>query len=169
MSRPPPSSGAPPSNSVSQSSSGPSHDVQQPAHCDQPSSQAHGDIRSDETRNITNTENDPRNDNASDTDDDGDNPGGNTNVPVRRCQNLNNTVPIPTQLRFYSGCWVDVLKDAKYQYRFRIHTDEPFPEHSHDSLANAHESLIEAIGKFHAEVKLELNEGSLQLFLTGID
>lgn len=80
-------------------------------------------------------------------------------VVVRRRPNLNKTPPNPTQLRFYSSSWVDVLKDAKYKYRLCIHTEEPFPERSRDTLLVAHECLIEAIGRFQDEVKLQLDGG----------
>lgn len=81
---------------------------------------------------------------------------------------MNKTAPDPTQLGFYSGSWIDVLKDAKYQYRLSIHTDEPFPERSRDSLLVSHECLVEAIGKFQDEIKLPLDEGSLRYFIIGI-
>lgn len=74
---------------------------------------------------------------------------------------MNETPPDPTQLRFYSGSWVDVLKDAKHQYRLYLHTEaeEPFPERSHNSITEARDCLLEAIGKFQDEVKLPLDEG----------
>jgi hypothetical protein len=77
---------------------------------------------------------------------------------------VNNTEPHPTQLRFYSGSWVDVLKDAKYHYRLYIHTEEAFPERSRESLSEAHNYLLEAIAKFQKEVRLELDEGPSHFF-----
>ena len=132
-------------------------------------SQAHGNIRSGNARNTTstnlgvvaahnvdNTHNTPTDDDVDDHSD-----ASNTNAGVvRRRSRLNNAQPDPTQLRFYSGSWVDVLKNAKYQYRLCIHTDEPFPERSPDSLSDAHECLLEAIGKFQDEMRLPLDEGS---------
>ena len=142
------------------------HVAQPPPHPAQPSSQFPRNIRLGNTRNITNTNNDQEThnghvtdaDNADDSDDSSD-----TNVRVQRRSNLN-TAPLPTQLRFYSGCWVDVLKEAKYQYRLHIHTEDPFPERTRESLADAHECLVEAIAKFQQEVKLELDEGLLSFF-----
>lgn len=138
-------------------------------HATQPSSgppqpsQAHGNNKSGNTRN-TNNNDDARHDNTVDTDDnDGDVSDAAAGITIRRRSNLK-TERLPTQLRFYSGCWVDVLKDAKYHYRLHIHTEEPFPERSRNSLTVAHERLLEAIGKFQEEVKLELDEGLLQFF-----
>jgi hypothetical protein len=66
---------------------------------------------------------------------------------------------VPTQIRFYGGCWIDVLKDAKHLYRLFIHTEEPFPERSRESLADAHQRLVDSIGKFQEETRLPLDEG----------
>ena len=80
--------------------------------------------------------------------------------PLNLHQHCSTTIPAqPTQLHFYHGCWVDVLKDAKDLYRHFIHTEEPFPEYSHDSLADAHGHLIDSIGKFQEEARLPLDEG----------
>jgi hypothetical protein len=177
-----PSGSAPHSNHTTQSSSGsPPYGAQPPRapHREQPSSQSRhdGNIRSGSTRNITSTnlqvmgtdnidDTHNPNDNATNSDDHGDaSDASNTNVGVRRRSSLNKTAPDATQLRFYSGCWVDVLKDAKYQYRFYIHTDDPFPERSRESLSDAHDCLVEAIAKFRDEIKLPLDEGLLQCFI----
>lgn len=145
-----------------QASSGASRTI----HATQPSSgppqpsQAHGNNKSGNTRNTNNNDDD----NTVDTDDnDGDVSDAAAGITIRRRSNLK-TERLPTQLRFYSGCWVDVLKDAKYHYRLHIHTEEPFPERSRNSLTVAHERLLEAIGKFQEEVKLELDGGLLQFF-----
>ena len=140
------SSGAPDSNRAHASSGA---QPPQAPHRDQHLSQSQGS-------NIA-AQND-NNDSNSDIGDvsDGSNPPDNTTIRVRR-RNMN-TTPVPTQLRFYSGCWLDVLKDAKFQYRLYIHTEDPFPERSRDSLSDAHKCLLEAISKFQEEVKLELKE-----------
>ena len=77
-------------------------------------------------------------------------------------------MPDPTQLCFYSGSWVDVLKDAKYRFRFCIHTEVPFPERTTDSLSVTHDCLVEAIAKFQDEVRLPLDEGLLPCFIIDI-
>jgi hypothetical protein len=171
-----PSNGAPRGNRATQSSSGSSpHVTQPPRHRDQPSSQLHGNIRSGNTRNntnfvATNNLNNARNDAATNSDDgdisDASNAAADANVQVRRRSNTN-TAPHPTQLHFYSGCWVDVLKDAKYHYRLHVHAEEAFPERSRDSLAAAHDCLVEAVAKFQAQVRLELDDGSLQCIFIG--
>jgi hypothetical protein len=74
---------------------------------------------------------------------------------------LNNTEPQSTQIHFYSGCWVDILKDAKYQYQFFIHIEKSFSERSRESLSDAHKCLVEAVRKFQDEMKLPLDEGLL--------
>ena len=126
---------APHSNHATQSSSGSLPYGAQPPqapHHEQPSSQSHpshdGNIRSGNTRNITSTnlrvmgtddidDTHNPNDNTTNSDDHGNaSDASNTNVGVRQRSSLNKTAPDATQLRFYSGCWVDVLKDAKYQY-----------------------------------------------------
>ena len=53
--------------------------------------------------------------------------------------------PKPTQMGYYSGAWVDVLKDAKNLYRLHLHTTDPFPEHDLKTLQDAHDCLLEAI------------------------
>jgi hypothetical protein len=94
----------------------------------------------------------------------------NTNAPVvRRRSNPKDSAPQATQLRFYSGSWVDVLKDAKNQYRLFIHTEGGFAERSRESLSEARNCVLEAIGRFQDEVGLPLDEGSLQFFFIGID
>ena len=178
-----------PHGSRAQSFLGFSH-VDQPfqaPHHDQPSSQFHGNIRLGNTKNITNTndntgnddaDNDADNDDATDSDADDNsnisdtsNPGDNTNVHwhIWHCSNLKNTVPLPTQLCFYTGPWVDVLKEAKYQYRLFIHTEIPFLEHNRNTLSDAHICLVEAAAKYEEEVQIGLDGGLLHLFLIGID
>jgi hypothetical protein len=161
---------------AAQASSGaPHNDRAQPSeaphrrHGDQPSSQLHGNVGSGNTRNITNIKDNTSDGNATDTDEDGnvsDTSNPDDNVGVRR--RSNKTESAPTQLGFYSGCWVDVLKDAKYHYRLHIHTEEPFPERSRNSLSVAHDCIVEACGKFQKEVKLELDESLLRFFFIGI-
>ena len=50
-----------------------------------------------------------------------------------------------TQMGFYSGAWVDVLKDAKNLYHLHVHVTDPFPEHNLKTLQDAHDCLLEAI------------------------
>jgi hypothetical protein len=141
-------------------------------HRDHASSQSHGIIRSGNTGTnlrvmATNNIDEAH---ATDSDDHGDvSDASDTNVGIRRRLNSNQTVPDPTQIRFYSGSWVDVLKDAKYQFRFCVHTEEPFPERTRETLTVAHDCLLEAIAKFQNEVKLPLDEGLLQRFIIGIN
>jgi hypothetical protein len=82
-----------------------------------------------------------------------------SNRAPRHSKGLND--PKPSQLRHYSGPWVDVLVDAKHSYRLFIHTDDPFPERNSDSLNDAHNCLLEAIGKYVEEQNGTLDEGWL--------
>ena len=66
-----------------------------------------------------------------------------------------------SQLRFYSGTWIDVLIVAKNNYRLFIHTEDPFPERTVLSLEDAWACLLDAIGKFKEESQLPLDEGML--------
>jgi hypothetical protein len=77
----------------------------------------------------------------------------------RRAQRTANNNIKPSQLRFYSGPWVDVLTDAKYRHRLFIHTVDPFPERTVEGLADAHRSVLDAIGEFQEEKRLPLDEG----------
>jgi hypothetical protein len=56
----------------------------------------------------------------------------------------------PSQLGFYSGPWLDVLVDARNNYRRMVHTieGEAFPERSTENLAAAHNILLEAISEY---------------------
>ena len=135
-------------------------------------SQAHGNIRSSnatsanlrvvaaDNAQVNDTHNTPTT-NADDREDHDDaSDASNTNVGVvKRRLNLNNA-PDPTQLRFYSGSWADILKDAKNHYRLFIHADDPFPERNRNTLVDAHNCLVEAIGKFQEEVGHPIDEGS---------
>ncbi|KAF8227375.1 hypothetical protein L208DRAFT_1379803 [Tricholoma matsutake] len=58
--------------------------------------------------------------------------------------------PKPTQMGYYSGAWVDVLKDAKNLYHLHIHSTDPFPEHDSKTLQDAHDRLLEAITVYEA-------------------
>ena len=78
----------------------------------------------------------------------------------RRSRTLNSDIRA-TQLRFYSGTWVDVLIAAKNNYRLFIHNDDPFPERTASSLEDARNCLLDAVGKFKEEIRLPLDDGML--------
>jgi hypothetical protein len=81
------------------------------------------------------------------------------NVPKQRQQRTFNSDIRSSQLRFYSGTWVDVLIAAKNNYRLFIHNEDPFPERTATSLQDTCNCLIDAIGDFRAERRLHLDEG----------
>jgi len=94
---------------------------------------------------------------------------------ARKCTPHNSRIdddnlPKPTQISFYSGAWVNVLKDMKNEYHFHIHciTDDPFPEHDAVTLQDAHNCLLEAMGCHEDNPTAEpLNQGMFHLhFLT---
>ena len=78
----------------------------------------------------------------------------------RRSRTMNNNIR-PSQLRFYTGNWVDVLVSAKNNYRLFIHNEDPFPERSAASLEDARACLLDAVGKFKEENHLPLDNGML--------
>jgi hypothetical protein len=98
--------------------------------------------------------------NNNDADDEDEDEGTEVNAPKRRQRTFNSDIR-PSQLRFYSGTWVDVLIIAKNNYRLFIHNEDPFPERTAASLEDARICLIDAIGRFRAESRLPLNEGKL--------
>jgi hypothetical protein len=104
---------------------------------------------------------DLNNDDADDEDEDED--VQSTGPKKRRSRTSNGDIR-PTQLRFYSGTWVDVLIAAKNNYRLFIHNEDPFPERTAISLDDARGCLLEAIGKFREETQLPLDEGMLIQF-----
>jgi hypothetical protein len=55
----------------------------------------------------------------------------------------------PTQMWYYSGAWVDILKAAKNCYRLYLHTAtaDAFPECNMDSLQDANDCLLEVIAQ----------------------
>ena len=67
------------------------------------------------------------NNNADDEDKDKDTE---VNAPKQRQPCTFNNDICPSQLRFNSGTWVDVLITAKNNYRLFIHTNDPFPKHT---------------------------------------
>jgi hypothetical protein len=82
------------------------------------------------------------------------------NGPKHRRPRTANSNICPSQLRFYSGTWVDVLVAAKNNYRLFIHNEDSFPERTAASLEDARECLLDAIAMFREESKLALDEGS---------
>jgi hypothetical protein len=56
----------------------------------------------------------------------------------------------PSQLGFYHGTWVNILIDARNNYRKRIHSSQhdPFPERNTESLRDAQDLLLEVISDF---------------------
>jgi hypothetical protein len=97
------------------------------------------------------------NNNADDEDEDED-----TEVTRRKRRSRTSNGDIrASQLRFYSGIWVDVLVAAKNNYRLFIHNEEPFPERTSISLEDARMCLLDALGKFQEERQLPLDEGML--------
>ena len=93
------------------------------------------------------------------SEDEGDNDEGNKGHPKRRRARTTNEDKKPSQLRFYSGPWVDVLVAAKHNYRLFINTEDPFPERGPESLEDAHHCLLKAISTFKAERKIPLDQG----------
>lgn len=104
----------------------------------------------DETNNLSND--------ADDEDEDEDTQV--TGPKTRRSRTTNNDIR-PSQLRFYSGTWIDTLIAAKNNYRLFIHTEDPFPERTSESLEDARNCLLEAIAKFKEESQLPLDGGML--------
>jgi hypothetical protein len=100
----------------------------------------------------------PNNSDADDEDEDEDRDDQVAKPKQRRSRTSNSDIR-PSQLRFYSGLWVDVLIVAKNNYRLFIHNEDPFPERTAGSLEDAHECLLDAIGKFKEECRLTLDEG----------
>ena len=99
--------------------------------------------------------------NDDDADDEDEDEDTQTTGPKQRRSRTSNGDIRPTQLRFYSGTWVDVLIAAKNNYRLFVHNDDPFPERTAASLEDAHGCLLEAIGKFREESQLSLDQGML--------
>jgi hypothetical protein len=83
------------------------------------------------------------------------------NEPKQRRSRTSNGDIRPSQLRFYSGSWVDVLIAAKNNFRLFIHNEDPFPERTAASLEDARNCLLDAIGTFREENQLPLDEGKL--------
>jgi hypothetical protein len=83
----------------------------------------------------------------------------NDQTKPRRARRTANKDIKPSQLRFYSGSWVDILTNAKYRHRLFINTVAPFPERTTKGLADAHRSLLDAIGEFKEEKRLPLDQG----------
>jgi hypothetical protein len=69
------------------------------------------------------------------------------------CNSRSHKDPIPSQLGFYKGHWVHILNSAKALFRYVIHTDVPFPEHSDKYLKITQECILEAINKYMTENK----------------
>jgi hypothetical protein len=67
-----------------------------------------------------------------------------------------------TQLRFYSGLWVEVLRGAKNIHRFSLHTTSgtPFPERNTKSLDFANECIFETIARLTDDQRDALDEGT---------
>ncbi|KAF8811157.1 hypothetical protein BYT27DRAFT_7208610 [Phlegmacium glaucopus] len=88
--------------------------------------------------------------------------------PRRRQRRTANNDMKPSQLRFYSGTWVDVLIAAKNNYRLFVHTEDPFPERTAASLEDAHRCLLDAVGSFTEENKLPLDEDVYNKYSSGM-
>lgn len=84
---------------------------------------------------------------------------------VRRYKPLDQAKP--SQLRFYSGPWVDTLTEAKNLYRYTMHTDpdNPFPERNATNLGVAHDCLFEALSLLSDDERKERDNGAW-LFLS---
>lgn len=54
----------------------------------------------------------------------------------RAARNSQESEPLPTQMQFYrdNGPWSDILECAKYDYRLYIHTRNPFPAQTAETL-----------------------------------
>jgi hypothetical protein len=79
--------------------------------------------------------------------------------PKQRRSRTSNSDIRSSQLRFYSGTWVDILVAAKNNYRLFINNEDPFPERTAASLEDAQGCLLDAIGKFKQESQCSLDEG----------
>lgn len=66
--------------------------------------------------------------------------------------------PKSSQLNYYTGIWVDVLVDARNNYRKLIHTRTPFPERSVENLREAQNLLLEAIARYSENHPDELDD-----------
>ena len=102
----------------------------------------------------------PKNNNDSDADEDDEDEDTQVTEPKPRRTRTSNMNIRPSQLRFYSGTWVDVLTAAKNNYRLFIHNEDPFPERTAAGLEDARGCLLDAIGKFKEENQLPLDEGT---------
>jgi hypothetical protein len=101
------------------------------------------------------------NDDDAQADDEDEDETNQVDGPKRRQSRTSNNDIRPSQLRFYSGTWVDVLLAAKNNYRLFIHNEDPFPERTSANLEDAHGCLLDAIGTFKEENRLHLNEGKV--------
>ena len=80
-----------------------------------------------------------------DYDDDDDQPAANIRAP-RNSKTDKIRGPKRTQLEYYSGPWVDILKAAKEEYCLFLHTSEnPFPECGSQTLQDTHNCLLEVL------------------------
>ena len=86
--------------------------------------------------------------NNNDADDEHEDEDAQAERPKQRRSRTSNDNIRPSQLRFYSGTWIDVLIAAKNNYRLFIHNVDPFPERTAASLDDARDCLLDAIGKF---------------------
>ena len=93
----------------------------------------------------------------SEDDDDEDNASENDGRPGRAIRNSKTHDPKPSQLSYYHGIWVDILVDARNNYRKYIHTKNPFPEHNSNNLMEAQNFLLEATAAY--KEKYEIDEG----------
>ncbi|RDB31095.1 hypothetical protein Hypma_000006 [Hypsizygus marmoreus] len=77
-----------------------------------------------------------------------DNDSNDEDVKTRAHRNSKPTLRKPTQIGFYEGAWVDVLMQAKYEFRKHIHLYEPFPEKTTKIMRIAAECVTEAIASY---------------------
>jgi hypothetical protein len=68
----------------------------------------------------------------------------------------------PSQLRYYTGLWVEVLITAKNLYRLSLHTKvPPFPTRGRDTLNAAQDHILEAYEGLDENMKKELDMSKL--------
>lgn len=68
----------------------------------------------------------------------------------RATRNSQESEPVPTQMQYYKddAAWTDILENAKHAYRLYVHTHNPFPERSADTLQRAGECILEKIAAY---------------------
>lgn len=71
----------------------------------------------------------------------------------RAIRNSQESEPLPTQMQFYRGNapWTDILEHAKHDYRLYIHTRNPFPERTAETLRIAGDFVLERMAQYEED------------------